>query len=94
MNLTEKTVADRKIFCQQLQEKVKEKRITQKELEEKTGIKQGSISRMFNGEFAPRLDIILIICEAIGAELTLNSSAQNTDGEVGETVTEVQLKGK
>lgn len=64
MSLSETVIQRRKEICKTLAQKVKEKKITQAQLAERTGIKQESISRMFGGEWSPRLDYLLAVAEA------------------------------
>lgn len=64
MIIPESVVKRRKEICKALAEKIKEKKITQAQLAEKTGMKQESISRMFNGEWSPRLDFLLAVADA------------------------------
>ena len=45
------------------------KRLTQKELADKAGVLQNTISRIENGRFNPGLDILQRIAEALGMEL-------------------------
>ena len=45
------------------------KRLTQKELADKAGVQQNTISRIENGRFNPGLDILLKIGDALCEEL-------------------------
>lgn len=45
------------------------KRLTQKELADKAGVLQNTISRIENGRFNPGLDILQRIADALGMEL-------------------------
>ena len=49
----------------------KEKGITQADLEEKTGLLQNNISRIFNGKYSPSIDLIVVLAEALDYKLTL-----------------------
>jgi len=45
------------------------KRITQKELADKAGLQQNTISRIENGKFNPGIDILFKIGDALESEL-------------------------
>jgi transcriptional regulator with XRE-family HTH domain len=65
-------VYQRAAFCKQLADIAKEKNISQGDLAAGTGLKQETISRMFAGKFAPRLDNILAVCQVLGVTLELS----------------------
>lgn len=47
--------------------------ITQEEVAQKSGFIQSNISRMLAGKFAPTLDNLLILCDAVGLRLEVRS---------------------
>jgi transcriptional regulator with XRE-family HTH domain len=47
--------------------------ITQEEAAKKSGFIQSNISRMLAGKFAPTLDNLIIMCEAVGLKVELKS---------------------
>lgn len=51
-----------------------QKGITQNEIAEKTGFKQSHISRMFAGEYPPKLHHLLKVADAIGIYLEINDT--------------------
>ena len=48
-----------------------QKGITQNEIAEKTGFKQPAISRMFSGEYPPKLHHLLKVADAIGVKVEI-----------------------
>jgi len=58
-------------LIQQLREKAERENISISEIARRTGMKQPSISRIFNGKFSPRLDSLNKIAEALGLKVKL-----------------------
>jgi transcriptional regulator with XRE-family HTH domain len=62
----------RKEFCLQLKEIAKRKGITQTQIAERTGLKeQANIARIFAGKYAPGLDLLLLVAEAIECKIAI-----------------------
>ncbi|MDN5277313.1 MAG: hypothetical protein PWR01_1278 [Clostridiales bacterium] len=57
------------IFIKRLQELLDEKDMTQRELAERIGVTEVTISRYINGERKPRIDIIGKIAEVFGVSI-------------------------
>jgi len=55
--------------------------ITQAEAAEKCGWQQQTVNRMLNGDFGPKLDNLLMLCEAIGVKLELRSTLYQVGDE-------------
>lgn len=60
----EKIIEARKMLLQYLQDRIKEKGITQEDLAGKTGFSQSNISRMLSAKYPPTLDNLLTLCDA------------------------------
>jgi predicted transcriptional regulator len=60
-----------------------EKNISQRELEQLSGIKQPVISRMETGETSPQLDTVLKILGALGKTLYVGDISENKTQAVG-----------
>lgn len=56
---------------QEIREIRKRKGITLLDIEAKTGIGNGYLSRLERGQYSPSIDTVERICEAIGAELKI-----------------------
>jgi transcriptional regulator with XRE-family HTH domain len=67
--LVKKGVKQMDIFIKRLQELLDEKDMTQRELAEKIGVTEVTISRYINGERKPRIDIIGKIAEVFGVSI-------------------------
>jgi transcriptional regulator with XRE-family HTH domain len=50
----------------------KTKNLTQSQLSEKSGVPQGTISRIFSGKVAANIETLCKIAEAVGAEIIVN----------------------
>jgi len=67
--LVKKGVKRMDIFIKRLQELLDEKDMTQRELAERIGVTEVTISRYINGERKPRIDIIGKIAEVFGVSI-------------------------
>lgn len=67
--MVKKGVKQMDIFIKRLQELLDEKDMTQRELAEKIGVTEVTISRYINGERKPRIDIIGKIAEVFGVSI-------------------------
>jgi len=54
----------RKMLLDYLKDQIKEQKITQEYLSQKTGFTQSNISRMLSGKYPPSLDNFIQLCEA------------------------------
>lgn len=75
-----------------------EKDITQKELSEMTGIAQGDISKIENGNANPSINTLKRLAKALGKNLKISFEEQaenkeNVEFSIAEEPTEYQLKG-
>lgn len=55
--------------------------ITQEDAAEKCGWHQQTVSRMLNGDFGPKLDHLLMLCDAIGIKLEVKTLFYKTSDE-------------
>ena len=46
--------------------------LTQSDISEKSGVPQGTISRVFSGKVAANIETLCKIADAVGAEITVN----------------------
>lgn len=53
----------------QLRSAAEEKNLTQIELEQRTGVLQTNISRIFQKKYVPKISTLLTLAEAIGVEI-------------------------
>ncbi len=67
--MVKKGVKRMDIFIKRLQELLDEKDMTQRELAERIGVTEVTISRYINGERKPRIDIIGKIAEVFGVSI-------------------------
>lgn len=63
-NMNPKIETARKMLLDYLKEQIEEKKISQKDLSEKTGFTQSNISRMLSAKYPPTLDSLLILADA------------------------------
>jgi len=66
-----KYVQSRENICRQLRETVLDNKISIDEIALKTGLIESNINRVLNGKYAPKLDHVLAIADAIGYEFKL-----------------------
>ena len=76
-----------------------EKDITQKELSEMTGIAQGDISKIENGNANPSINTLKRLAKAFGKNLKISfeeptENKENLEFSIAEEPTEYQLKGR
>lgn len=64
--MSEKTIIDA------VRQAIDEKRISQKEISEKTGIPQGNISKILNGKHVPLITTLTAIAEAAGVKINVS----------------------
>jgi len=65
---------------------IKEKGISQNQLADSTGLKQGNISRILHADYNPKLDNLLLIMNAAGISLEELSAKVSLLSSVKETV--------
>ena len=61
----EKIIEARKLICKYLCDIAREKKLSTYKIADMTGFKQQNVSRMLRGLYAPTLDNLLRLCEAI-----------------------------
>lgn len=59
-----------------IRKELKKRGMTQKELAERAGVTQASVSRYMTGYYYPRLDAAIMLCEVFGWKLIIE-----TDGD-------------
>ena len=79
-----KYVQSRENICRQLREHVLDNKISVEEIALKTGLVKSNVNRVLNGMYAPKLDHVIAIADAIGYEFKLvemnNNNSDNIDG--------------
>jgi transcriptional regulator with XRE-family HTH domain len=55
--------------------------ITQLEAAESCGWQQPTVARMLNGDYGPKLDHLLMLCEAVGMKLEVTSKMYKQSDE-------------
>lgn len=65
----ERFIQIRRLALSFLADQAKQRKMTYQDIEQKTGIKENNISRMFSGKFSPSLDNFLKVADAIGVTL-------------------------
>lgn len=63
-------VEKRRILLQKLADIAKQRNITHDVIAERTGFMRNNVSRMLAGKYPPSLDNFLMLCDAIGVELS------------------------
>lgn len=63
------TVNYREKFGERLREVMKEKKVSHRELERRTGISQPTITRLTRGIISPTFELMNIICEALNVSI-------------------------
>lgn len=62
---TEKSETFRHELCKRLDQLRKQKGLTQEELAQKCGMTQSALQRIFSAKFAPSIDLVFIIADAM-----------------------------
>lgn len=71
----------RKKLLEKIQDHMVANNITQEEAAEKSGFIQSNISRMLAGKYAPSIDQILTLCQAVGLRVELVSKLYKKSDE-------------
>lgn len=71
-----------KIFVLMLREIAKAKGIEQLHIQEKTGIPQANISKIFNLKVTPRIDTLMNLAEAVGIKFFIEDNTEETNMEL------------
>jgi len=66
-----KVLEKRLAICKQLYDTAKLKGITHDEIATRAGFTESNVSRMLSGKYAPTLDNLILLCEAVGVRLVL-----------------------
>lgn len=68
-----------KLFILILAEVAKDKKITQLEIANRTGLHPSNVNRFFSMKYAPTLPLFLKMCRAVGVNLFLDNKDSDTD---------------
>lgn len=72
-NTSKKIESQRRKILAAIQAHMTANNITQDEAADKCGWHQQTVQRMLNGDFGPKLDNLLMLCEAVGLRLDIKS---------------------
>jgi transcriptional regulator with XRE-family HTH domain len=75
---TETSERFRKIICSRLDRIRKGKGLTQEDLAHKCGMTQSALQRIFSAKFAPSIDLVFIIAEAMGCVDEIFAKGEDT----------------
>lgn len=65
----DRTESMRRKLLEAIKRHMEANNITQLEAAEKCGWQQQTVQRMLNGDFGPKLDNLLMLCDAVGIKL-------------------------
>jgi len=75
-------IYDKSIFPARLKAAMESRRVNGKELSEKTGVTQSSISRYLSGENIPRIDNVFVLSDVLDVEPKWLLGLDDTEKEV------------